>query len=47
MVQVTVPRAELQGRFTLLSECFVIDVLQPSQTVKRAGPLVGITWGQA
>ena len=44
VVQVKVPWAEPHGRFTLLMERFVIDVLQACQTVKGACTLVGITW---
>ena len=47
VVQVKVPWAEPHGRFTLLMERFVIDVLQACQTVKGACTLVGITWDQA
>jgi transposase len=47
VVQVKVPWAEPHGRFTLLMERFVIDVLQACQTVKGACALVGISWDQA
>lgn len=47
VVQVKVPWAEPYGRFTLLMERFVIDVLQACQTVKGACSLVGISWDQA
>ena len=47
VVQVKVPWAEPHGRFTLLMERFVIDVLQACQTVKGACSLVGISWDQA
>jgi hypothetical protein len=47
VVQVKVPWAEPHGRFTLLMERFVIDVLQACQTVKGACTLVGISWDQA
>jgi len=47
VVQVKVPWAEPHGRFTLLTERFVIDVLQACQTVKAACTLVGINWDQA
>jgi transposase len=47
VVQVAVPWAEPHGRFTLLMERFVLDVLQACQTVKRACALVGNSWDQA
>jgi transposase len=47
VLQVEVPWAEPHGRFTLLMERFVIDVLQACQTVKGACALVGISWDQA
>ena len=47
VVQVKVAWAEPHGRFTLLMERFVIDVLQACQTVKGSCTLVGITWDQA
>ena len=42
-----VPRDEPHGRFTLLMERFVIDVLQACQIVKGACALIGISWDQA
>jgi len=47
VVQVKVPWAEPHGRFTLLMQRFVIDVLQACQTVKGACTPVGISWNQA
>jgi len=47
VVQVKVPWAESHGRFTLLMERFVIDVLQACQTVKGACGLIDISWDQA
>ena len=47
VVQVKVPWAEPHGRFTILMERFVIDVLQACQTVKGACALIGISWDQA
>jgi transposase len=47
VLQVEVPWAEPHGRFTLLMERFVIDVIQACQTVKGACALVGISWDQA
>jgi transposase len=44
---VKVPWAAPHGRFTLLMERFVIDVLQACQTVKGACALIGISWDQA
>jgi transposase len=38
------PWAEPYSRFTLLFECFVIDVLQACGTVKAAATLVGLDW---
>lgn len=39
-----VPWAEPQGRFTLLFERFVIDVLLASASVSHAGELLGLGW---
>jgi transposase len=47
VVQVAVPWAEPHGRFTILMERFVIEVLQACQTVKGACQLLGISWDQA
>ncbi len=47
IVQVMVARAESHGRFTLLMERFVIDILQVCQTVKGACALIGISMDQA
>jgi len=47
VVQVGVPWAEPHGRFTILMERFVIEVLQACQTIKGACQLVGISWDQA
>jgi transposase len=47
VVQVKVPWAEPHGRFTILMERFVINVLQACQTVKGACELVRISWDQA
>jgi transposase len=47
VVRVKVPWAEPHGRFTLLMERFVIDVLQACQTVKEACALDGISWDQS
>jgi len=47
VVQVAVPWAEPHGRYTILMERFVIEVLQACQTVKGACQLLGISWDQA
>ncbi len=47
VVQVQVPWAEPHGRFTILIERFVIDVLLACQTVKGACQLLNISWDQA
>ena len=47
VIQVHVPWAEPHGRFTVLMERFVIDVLLACQTVKAACQLLNITWDQA
>ena len=39
--------AERHGRFTVLMESFVIDVLLACQTVKAACQLLNISWDQA
>lgn len=44
--QVKVPWAEPGGRFTLLMERLIIDVLQETGTVSGAVNLLGITWDQ-
>jgi transposase len=44
--QVAVPWAEPRGRFTLLMERLIIDVLQETGTVSGAVALLGITWDQ-
>jgi transposase len=40
----TVPWAEPQGRFTLLFECFAIEVLLASASVSHACELLGLGW---
>jgi transposase len=47
VVQVAVPWAEEHGRFTLLMERFIIQVLLACQTTKGACDLVRIKWDQA
>ena len=47
VVQVSVPWAEEHGRFTLLMERFIIQVLLACQTTKGACDLVRIKWDQA
>jgi transposase len=47
VAQVAVPWAEPLGRFTILMERFVIQVLLSCQTVKGACTLIGISWDQA
>ena len=47
VVQVAVPWAEEHGRFTLLMERFIIQVLRACQTTKGACDLVRIKWDQA
>jgi transposase len=47
VVQVQVPWAEPHGRFTMLMERFVIDVLLACQTVTGACQLLNISWDQA
>ena len=44
---VSVPWAEPRGRFTLLMERFVIDLLQSCQNISAACTLIGLTWDQA
>lgn len=46
VVQVQVPWAEPRGRFTLLMERLIIDVLHETGTVSGAVNLLGITWDQ-
>jgi transposase len=47
VVQVPVPWAEEHGRFTLLMERMIIQVLLACQTTKGACQLLRITWDQA
>ena len=47
VVQVAVPWAEEHGRFTLLMERFIIQVLRACQTTQGACDLVRISWDQA
>lgn len=47
VVQVAAAWAEPRGRFTILFERFVIDVLLQCQTVQGACRLLGISWDQA
>ena len=47
VVQVQVPWAEEHGRFTLLMERFIIQVLLACQTTKGACDVVKISWDQA
>lgn len=44
---VQLPWAEPNGRFTLLMERFVIDLLKQCQNITAACRLIGINWGQA
>lgn len=46
VVQVAVPWAEPHGRFTLLFERLIIDVLLECSTVTGAGELLGLTWDE-
>ena len=41
---VTVPWAELHGRFTLMFEAFAVRVLQAAASVERARHLLGLSW---
>lgn len=45
-LQVSIPWSEPHGRFTLLMERFIIQVLQACQNVKAACDLLGISWDQ-
>ena len=47
VVQVAVPWAMSHGRFTLLFERLIIDVLQATHTITGACVLLGISWDQA
>jgi len=47
VVQVAVPWAEEHGRFTLLTERFIVQVLLACQTTKGACAVVKISWDQA
>lgn len=41
------PWAAPHGRFTLLFECFAIEVLLAFQSVSAACELMGLNWGSA
>jgi len=47
VLQVAVPWAASRGRFTLLFERLIIDVLRQCQAVTACCELLGITWDQA
>ena len=47
VLQVRVPWAEARGRFTLLMERFIIDVLQQCANVSAAQRLLRISWDEA
>jgi transposase len=47
VVQVKVPWAENKGRFTLLMERLIIDVLTECATLTGARPIMRITWDEA
>jgi transposase len=47
VVQVQVPWAESHGRFTLLFERLIIEVLQCTDTVAGACALLGISWDES
>jgi transposase len=42
-----VPRAEKGGRFTLLFECFAVQVLLAARSVSEAARLLRLSWDQA
>ena len=44
---VDLPWAEANGRFTLMMERFVIDLLKHCQNITAARRLIGISWDQA
>jgi len=47
VLQVYVPWAETKGRFTLLMERLIIDVLTECATLTGARCIMGITWDGA
>ena len=47
VVQVAAPWAQPHGRFTLLFERWIIDVLQATDTVSGTCELLGISWDEA
>lgn len=47
VLQVKVPWAEARGRFTLLMERFIIDVLQQCANVSAAQRLLRVSWDEA
>lgn len=47
VVQVRVPWAEPHGRFTMLFERWIIDVLKATKTISGACSLLGISWDEA
>jgi transposase len=47
VLTVAVPWADKHSRFTLLFECFAIEVIQACSNVKSAASLLGINWKSA
>jgi len=47
VLNVTVPWAERHGRFTLLMESLIVDVLRACATVTGACDLLGVSWDEA